>query len=343
MCKLFGCVYILTGNNVKIDKFVFDYFEQINKISDMKKTEQIFDILMNCSYYSKNNILDKEMFTLYFTNEQLSLVKAKQKELGYENNLSRFVRYALFDFYMKEYNMTLPNKFFGELIDINKFKLLCDKCKDELISGEYTSYDLDLLRDNKKYEDKISISEFNKRLIDTPINCDFLEMDMLIFLNDNFNEGKLYSKMINLSTEQHLSNNFTEIDNEKDLEPFIDYDNIVPNIESFYYLFLYYAFVIDSGELDINEIFDETDEHIDLLLKKYSFSKIVKHFKEKYNMINTYDIFDKECVDTLLSNNVIMPNDIVEAEDVIELSNTIESDKTIESNKTIESDKSINT
>ena len=326
----------MTGNSVKIEKFVLDHCGQVND-SNIKKQEQIYNILANCSYYSENNILDKEMFTLYFTDKQLSTVKEKQKELGYENNLSRFVRYALFDFYMKEHNMTLPNKFFGELIDINKFELLCGKCKDELISGEYTSYDLDLLRDNKKYEDKISISEFNKRIIDTPISCDFLEMDMLIFLNDNFNEGKLYSEMINLSTEQHLSNNFTEIDNEKDLEPFIDYDNIVPNIESFYYLFLYYAFVIDSGELDINEIFDETDEHIDLILKKYSFSKIVKYFKEKYNIINTYDIFHKECIETLLSNNVIASNDIVEAEDVIE------SEDIIESNTTMELDENIDT
>ena len=324
----------MTGNNVKIDKFVFDFFEDINNNSDMKKTEHIYNILANCSYYSGNNILDKKMFTLYFTDEQLKIIKAKQKELGYEDNLSRFVRYALFDFFMKEHNMTLPNKFFGELINFNKFKLLCNKCKDELINGEYTSYDLDLLRDNKKYEDKISISEFNKRIIDAPIKCDFLEMDMLIFLNANFNEGKLYSEMIDLSTEQHLSNNFTEIDNEEDLEPFTDYDNIVPNIDSSYYLFLYWAFIADPEELDINEIFDETDEHIDSLLKKYSFSKIVKHFKEKYNMINTYDIFDEECIKNLLSNDIITSDDIVETEDVIELSNNIESDEIIKSSET---------
>ena len=327
----------MTGNNVKIEKFVLDYFECINKDSDKKKYDHIYDILVNCSYYSENNMLDKEMVKFYFTDEQLFTIKAKQKELGYEDNLSRFVRYSLFDFYMKEHNMTLPNKFFGELINFDKFELLCDKCKDELINGEYTSYDLDLLRDNKKYEDKISVSEFNKRIIDAPIKCDFLEMDMLIFLNANFGEGKLYSEMIDLSTEQHLSNNFTEIDNKEDLEPFIDYDNIVPNTDSFYYLFLYYAFVIDPEELDIDEIFDKTNEHIDLLLKKYSFSKIVKYFKEKYNIINTYDIFHKECIETLLSNNVIASNDIVEAEDVIE------SEDIIESNTTMELDENIDT
>ena len=325
----------MTGNSVKIEKFVFGYFEQANNNSNIKKQEQIFDILMNCSYYSGNNILDKEMFTLYFTDEQLLLVKAKQKELGYEDNLSRFVRYALFDFYMKEHNMTLPNKFFGKLINFDKFELLCNKCKDKLINGEYTSYNLDLLRDNKKYEDKISISEFNKRIVDAPIKCDFLEMDMLIFLNANFGEGKLYSEMIDLSTEQHLSNNFTEIDNEEDLKPFTDYDNIVPNMDSFYYLFLYWAFVTDPEELDINEIFDETDEHIDLLLKKYSFSKIVKHFKEKYNMINTYDIFDKECIENLLSDNIITSDNIIEIEDVIESDETTESDETVESDEII--------
>ena len=330
----------MTGNNVKIERFILDYFKYINDNSDMKKHSHIFDILTNCSYYSENNILDKEMVKFYFTNEQLLVIKAKQKELGYEDNLSRFVRYALFESYMKEHNMTLPNQFFGKLIDINKFELLCNKCKDELISGEYTSYDLNLLRDNKKYKDKISISEFNKRIIDAPISCDFLEMDMLIFLNANFGEGKLYSEMINLSTEQHISNNFTEVDNEEDFEPFTDYDNIVPNIDSFYYLFLYYAFVIDPEELDINEVFDETNEHIDSLLKKYSFSKIIKHFKEKYNIINTYDIFNEECIKNLLLDNIITSDDIVEIEDVIESDDIIESNEIIESDDTIE-DKNI--
>ena len=323
----------MTGNNVKIDKFVFDFFEDINNNSGMKKTEQIFDILMSCSYYSENNILDKEMFTLYFTDEQLLLVKAKQKELGYEDNLSRFVRYALLDFFMKKHDIPLVNKFFGELICLDKFELLCDKCKDELICGRYTSYDLDLLRNNKKYENKISINIFNEYIKNVPFKCDFLELDMLIFLDANFSKGKLYSEMIDLSTEQHLSNGFIKVDNEEDLEPFTDYDNIVPNTDSFYYLFLYWAFVADPEELDINEIFDETDEHIDLLLKKYSFSKIIKYFKEKYNIINTYNIFDKECIENLLLDNIITSDDIIKTEDVIKLSDNIESDETTESDK----------
>ena len=325
----------MTGNNVKIEKFVLDYFGQVNNNSNIKKQEHIYNILMNCSYYSENNILDKEMVKFYFTDEQLLLIKAKQKELGYENNLSRFVRYALFDFYMKEHNMTLPNKFFGERINISKFELLCGKCKDELISGEYTSYDLNLLRDNKKYEDKISISEFNKRIIDTPISCDFLEMDMLIFLNACFNEGRIYSDLVGLSTKQFLGEEFIETKEGNDLEPFIDYDNIVPNTDSFYYLFLYYAFVRDPEELDIDEIFNKTNENTDLLLKKYSFSKIIKHFKEKYNIINTYNIFDKECVKSLLLSNVIITDDIVEIEDIIE------SDDIIQSNEIVESDENI--
>lgn len=326
----------MTGNNVKIEKFVLDYFGQVNNNSNIKKQEHIYNILMNCSYYSENNILDKEMVKFYFTDEQLLLIKAKQKELGYENNLSRFVRYALFDFYMKEHNMTLPNKFFGKLIDINKFELLCDKCKDELINGEYTAYDLDLLRDNKKYEDKISISEFNKRITDAPIRCDFLEMDMLIFLNVCFNEEKIYSDLIGLSTEQFLCEEFIKTKEGNDLEPFTDYNNIVPNIDSFYYLFLYYAFVIDPEELDIDEIFDETNEHIDSLLKKYSFSKIVKYFKEKYNIVNTYHIFDEECIRNLLSDNTITSDDIVEIEAVIESDNIIESNEIIESDENID-------
>jgi hypothetical protein len=333
----------LTGNNVKIDKFAFDYFKSINKISGMKKTEQIFDILANCSYYSRNNILDKEIFTLYFTDEQLLVIEAKQKELGYENNLSRFVRYALFDFYMKEHNIALPNQFFGKLISLGKFKLLCDKCEDEMSRDKYTSYDPDLLKNNEKYEGKISLDEFDEGIEDYPFNIDFIEYDMYVFIVTNFMHDIPYSKLVGLSTEQEASDHCTTMKSGEELKPFTDYDNIVPDTDSLYYLFIY-CFIEkmqeDIGEdeedyIDIDTLFNETEEHIDLLLKKYSFNKIVKHFKEKYNIINTYDIFDKECIETLLSDNVITSDDIVEIEDVIE------SDDIIESNTTVELDENI--
>ena len=341
----------MTGNNVKIDKFVFDYFEQSSKVSDMKKTEQIFNILMNCSYYSGNNILDKEMFTLYFNNEQLLSVKAKQKELGYENNLSRFVRYALFESYMKEHNMTLPNQFFGELINFDKFELLYDKCEDEMSRDKYTSYDPDLLKNNEKYEGKISLDEFDEGIENYPFNIDFIEYDMFVFIHANFANDIPYSELIGLSTKQEASDHCLNMESGEVLEPFTDYDNIVPDKDSFYYLFIY-CFTKKMNEdadkdteysVDIDVLFDETEEHIDLLLKKYSFSKIIRHFKEKYNMINTYDIFDKECIKTLLSDNVITSNDIVEVEDVIELGNITESDETTESSATVELDENIDT
>ena len=333
----------MTGNNVKIEKFIFDYFEHINDNSDMKKHSHIFDILMNSSYNSKHNILDKEMITLYFTNEQLLTIKAKQKELGYEDNFSRFVRYALFDFFINKQNIVLHNDFLIKLIDYDKFKLLICKCKNELINGKYTSYDLDLLRNNKKYEDKISFFNFNNTTKEMDFNIDFLEYDMLAFVQCNFEKGRLYSELIGLSTEQYTSDDFIETKNNDYLESFIDYSNIVPNTDSFYYLFLYYAFVIDPGRFDINEIFDETKEHIDLLLKKYSFNKIIKYYKQKYNIINTYDIFDKKCIETLLSDNVITSDDIIEVKDVIESSGVIKSDKITESNTIVELDKNIDT
>ena len=331
----------MTGNNVKVEKFIFDYFEYINDNSNMKKHSHIFDILMNSSYNSKHNILDKEMITLYFTDEQLVEIKAKQKELGYENNLSRFARYALFNFFINEHNIVLHNDFLIKPIDYDKFNLLINKCKDELINGEYTSYNLDLLRNNKKYEDKISFFNFNNTTKKMDFNIDFLEYDMLAFIQCNFEKGKLYSELVGLSTEQYTSDDFIETKNNDYLESFIDYSNIVPNTDSFYYLFLYYAFVIDPGRFDINEIFDETDEHIDLLLKKYSFSKIVKYFKEKYNMTNTYDIFDKKCVETLLSDNVIISDNITEVKDVIKSSDVIKSDEITESNTIVKLNENI--
>ena len=331
----------MTGNNVKVEKFIFDYFEYINDSNDMKKHSHIFDILMNSSYNSKHNILDKEMITLYFTDEQLDMIKEKQKELGYKDNLSRFVRYTLFDFFINKQNIVLHNDFLIKLINYDKFNLLICKCKNELINGKYTSYDLDLLRNNKKYEDKISFFNFNNTIKEMDFNIDFLEYDMLAFVQYNFEKGRLYSELIGLSTEQYTSDDFIETKNNDYLESFIDYSNIVPNTNSFYYLFLYYAFVIDPGRFDIDEIFDETDEHIDLLLKKYSFNKVTKYFKEKYNVINTYDIFDKECIETLLSDNVITTDDIIKTEDIIELSNNTESNETIESNEVIESSETV--
>ena len=320
----------MTGNSVKIEKFVLDFFEQVNNSSDIKKHDHIYNILANCSYSSENNILDKEISTLYFTTEQLSLIKTKQKELGYDDNLSRFVRYALFEFYMEEHGMTLSNKFFGELISCDKFKLLMNKCMNGLMEGKYTSYNLDLLRDNKKYEGKISYNYFNNKTEEVKFNLDFIEYDMLIFLGERFEEGKSYSEIVNLSTEQVASESFLEIKDGNNLEPFIDYDNIVPDTDSFYYLFLYSAFIVDPGDLDIDEIFNETEEHIDLLLKKYVFSKITKHFREKYNMISTYDIFDKECVENLLSNNIIILDDIIESNDIIKSNEIVELDENID-------------
>jgi len=276
----------LVGTNVKIEKFVLDYFKQVNYGSDIKKNEHIYDILMACSYTSDNNILDKEMLTLYFKDKQLSLIKEKQKKLGYEGNFNRFVRYALFDFFMVKHNMTLSNKFFDKLIDYDKFNLLLEKCKNELINGEYTSYDIDLLRNNKKYEEFFNEDELNDVKEEIDFNLDYLEHDMLTFLACEFIQENKYSELIGLATDGE------------------DLENIVPDVNTFYYLFLYYAFMLDHEDLDIDEIFDETDEHIDSLLEKYTFEKIIKHNKNK-GVVDINEIFDEECLLYLKSNELI--------------------------------------
>jgi len=301
----------LVGSSVKVDKFIFDYFEQILNSSDINRTNYIYDILTDCSYNSENNVFDKKMITLYFTDEQLDIIRLKQKELGYEDNFSKFIRYALFNVFMKKHGVILIDT---KLIDYDKFTLLLDRCKDELINGEYTSYNTGLLRDNKQYEGKILFDSFNNFIKDAVFKLDFLECDMLGFLTGKFEKGKLYSEVEGLSTEQTMSKAFIKTEDE-DLEPFTDYDNIVPDTDSSYYLFLYYAFIIDPGSLDIDEIFDETDEHIELLLKKYTFEKIIKYYEQKYNIIDVDKIFDKKCIKSLKSDNIIELKETTETEE----------------------------
>lgn len=308
----------MISNTVKIEQYILDYLEKIYAVSATNKNNTIYDILKNCSYYSKNDVLDKRQATLYFSDEQLEILKNKQKELGYEDNFSRFVRYALFDFFMNEHDIKIDNEFFGELIAVNEFKQLCEEYKNELIHGKYTSYDLDLLRNNEKY--KISIYAFNERINEVPFNTDFIEYDMLSFLNDEFEKKKTYSELVGLSTERYTCNVFLETEDGEKLESFIDYDNIVPNIDTFYYLFLYYAFVINPDDFDIDEIFDETDEHIEFLLEKYTFEKILKYNKQQFNIEDINIIFDEECLEYLKLNELI------------------NLDETVKSNKSIESD-----
>lgn len=320
----------MAGNNVKIEKFVLDYFKCVNNDSDMNKTDQMYDILMNCFYYSGNNIMDKEMIKFYFTDEQLVAIKTKQKELGYEDNLSRFIRYVLFDFYMKKHEVMITSKgLIGKPIDIDKFISLIDKCEEELVNGKYTSYDLDLLRNNEKYKDDISFYTFENKICEVDFNVDFLEYDMLTFIRDSFLDNKVYFELVGLSTEQYASKDFLEIENGNNLKPFIDYDNIVPNIDSFYYLFLYKAFSINPGDLNIDKIFDETEEHINFLLEKYTFVKIIKYYKQRYDIVDFNKIFDKECIESLLSDNIITIEDIIKSDETTELDETIKSNEDI--------------
>jgi len=320
----------MVGNNVKIENFIFDFLKQNSNSNDIKIHKYIYDILINCSYYSKNDILDRKMFTLYFTDEQLENLKIKQKKLGYEDNFSRFVRYAFFDFYMKEHNVFVPNKFFGERIDFDKFKELMEKCKNELMNGEFTSYDLDLLRDNEEYKDLISLYNFGITTEKIDFCLDFLEYDMLIFLQGNFEEGEIYSDLIGMSTAQHACCDFVMTENGEELDCFFDYDNIVPDTNSFYYLYLYYAFVLDSGGLDIDKIFDETEEHVDKLLEKYTFKKIIKYQSLKYNIKNINMIFDQDCLDNLKLNELIDLNENLdeglENDDLVEIDEKSELD-----------------
>ena len=297
---IFGCDYWLIDSSIKIEKFIVDFIDYVTKNSSISKGNYIYNILINYSRNSENNIFDKKMVKLYFANEQFDEVKLNQKRLGYENNFSRFVRCALFDNFMEEHKVI-----FIELIDYDKFSLLLDRCKYELLQGNYTSYDLDLLRDNKKYENNISVYAFDNFRKEQPFNFDFLEYDMLSFVVSKVSSGKTYSELEGLSTKQSSNDEFLEMEDEEVLEPFTDYDNIVPDTDSFYYLFLYYAFIIDPGELDIDEIFNETDEHIELLLKKYTFEKIIRYYKQKYNITDIDKIFDKKCIESLRSDSVI--------------------------------------
>lgn len=294
-------------NSIKIEKFVSDFFERINDSSDDNRTNQVYNILMSCSCVSESNILDKKEAKLYFSDEQLDSVKTKQNELNYGDNFNRFVRYALFDEFMRKHNIVLVNV---KLINYNSFNLLLDRCKDGLLQSNYTSYDLNLLRNNKKYENDISVYAFDNFRKEQPFNFDFLEYDMLSFVVSKVSSGKTYSDLEGLSTKQSSNDEFLEMEDGETLEPFTDYDNTVPDTNSFYYLFLYYAFIIDPGELDIDEIFNETDEHIELLLKKYTFERILRYYKQKYNITDIDKIFDKKCIENLLSNKIIEPNDI---------------------------------
>ena len=300
----------MANNTVKIEQFIFDYFENNYKDSYKNISNFIFAILKDCSFYSENNTFDRKQITLYFTDAQLAILKEKQKNLGYEDNFTRFVRYGLFNEFMQQHNVSIQNEFFGKQINCNKFKLLLERCKDELINGQYTSYDLNLLRDNKEYEGKVALYQFNKALENENYSFDFIECDMLAFLANKFFNGAIYSELVDSSTKQEISNAFLELENDEILEPFIDYDNIVPDTNSFYYLYLYYAFILDPDELDIDTIFDETDEHINSLLEKYTFEKILKYNKQKYNIENINMIFNQECIDYLLANEIMIIEDI---------------------------------
>lgn len=307
----------MVGTTVKIEQFTFDYLEKVHKDNNLGISPFIYSILKDCSYFSENDALDKKQVTLYFTDEQLNILKTKQEELGYENNFSRFVRYALFEHFMKEHDVMV--KMYKQ-INTNSFEQLLEKCKNKLISGKYTSYDTDLLRNNEKYEDKISEYSFNKFINDISFSFDFLEYDMLSFLEKYFENSCAYSKLVGLSTNQIANNMFLELENGETLEPFTEYENIVPNVDSFYYLYIYYAFVIDSNEnLDLETIFNETDKHITSLLEKYTFEQVLKYSKERYNIEDVNTIFDEKCLERFKLNELINFDEVIESNETNEL------------------------
>lgn len=335
----------MANTTVKIEQYIFDCIKKEHEANNINITDSIYDILKDCSYYSENDVLVKKQITLYFTDEQLDILRMKQEELGYENNFTKFVRYALFEYFMSLNNVVIPNKFFGEPIDIDKLEQLLEKCKNVLINGEYTAYDLDLLRNNEKYKGKISFIEFDKFTRDCLFSFDFLEYDMLSFLEEKFKDDCKYSKLVGLSTNQNISEAFITEENEETLEPFVDYDNIVPDTDSFYYLYLYYIFVLNFEDLDeesdeyldIDDIFDETDDHITSLLERYTFEKILRYNKDRHNIEDLNIIFDEECLERLKSNELINFDD-VESDEVIESDETDESDENVEVNEEVDND-----
>ena len=327
---------------------MLDYFKFVSN-TDIDKRDYLYNVLKNYSCHSKSYILDKEMIKLYFTDEQLDVLKTEQKELGYEDNFSRFVRYALFNYFIIKNDVVLINKPFGKLINTKKFDQLSEKYENELLNCEYTSYDLDLLRNNEKYESKISFDEFDKYKNDVSFNFDFLEYDMLSFLEEKFKNGCKYSKLVGLSTEQNVSEAFTIVDGIEKLKPFVDYNNIVPDTDSFYYLYIYCVFNLnfrdlneDSDDyLDIDEIFDETNEHIYSLLEKYTFERVLKHYREAYNIIDVNIIFDEGCLESLKTNETIDFDIIIESNETVGFNEILEPNPIVDSIGNIETEEII--
>jgi len=291
--------------SIKIDGFIIDF---LNSIITQKesKTNFIFNVLNLSRLKNDNRIERKKLLNLYFDEKQLEDIEKKMEALGYDNT-NKFVRRILLDYFLSNYKPPKKLESKVKLIDIKKFGRLVEKCKDKLMSGKYTSYDISKLRDNEDFKDKINIKMIlgDSELMyeKHKIRLDFIEYDMLSFINEQFRikKAEVYDDLISQSTNHYSSSSFS-----KD-EPFVDYENYVPDINTIYYLYMYYAFtetnVFDHRSM-INIKFSTNNEHAGRLLEKYTFENIINHFDDK-NVIDIKNIFAEDLIDKLKENEFI--------------------------------------
>jgi len=291
--------------SIKVDAFIINYFNTIITQKE-RKTDFIINILNLSRLNNDNRIERKKVLTLYPDEKQLVDIEKRMESLGYDD-INKFIRRVLLDYFLSNYKPIKKLVPKGKLIDINKFERLTKKCKDKLLRGDYTSYDITKLRDNEDFKDKINtkmiLGDSELMYKSHKIRLDFIEYDMLSFINEQFRikKAKIYDDLINQSTEHSSSSVFS-----KD-EPFVDYESYAPDINSIFYLYIYYSF-IETNVFDHRSIsnirFSTNNEHAEKLLEKYTFENIINYFADK-NIVDFKNIFTEDLIDKLKENEFV--------------------------------------
>lgn len=340
---------------VKVDNFLIDFFDTIPNTDIKGKSDKIVDILLNSNIKVKDYPKNKVLSHINIPEDIEEKLRIKQKECGF-TNFSHFVNANLRKFYDDRHvyheKVGIKKREFKPKINFAKFKRLIKKCKKNLLTGEYTSYDKNVKRCYLSEEQLVhKIDDYKKRrpkdcltfncysevkwAITKGINCDSLEAYIihyirahsgsvwsaeyvngyndLIGLNaDNFKEYELKiieKENVEMKTIHDITNKdhteYPDILKEINKHILEHYDFEIPDIDTYFYLWIYFMYRDDEVYSTVNFVFNTDDEYAEKLLEKYTVDNIIYHYLKLDNQLSIENIFDNEIIEHLNNNELI--------------------------------------
>ena len=283
-----------------VDEHLIHFFNK-KSVTIANKNNKLIDLLLNNNMLAKDIVLNKFKLNIYFNENEIEELKAKQIELGY-TNFTQFVNMTLLNFYneyhivREKVNVTKKK----DTIDIDKFNIFKKKAKKQLIGGNYASYGNNVTRETSKYKNisnfmSIASSELKNntdigQAFSMGVHADINEIALINYIRAKTKTKCNYSNFINIIPKR--------------------IDMSIPNIDTYLYLWIYYIFQENNLFNKVNIEFNTNANYIDKLLDKYTIYTIFKKYNDSNNEFNYYDIFDKNVMDKINNNELINLTDI---------------------------------